>query len=231
MTLPAPVIERVGSVDVVRDDLLPGGTKMRALLPLMQSRSEEEFVYASPAYGYAQVALAHCAAMLNRRATVFTAKRADPHPLTRRARAAGAQVVLVPHGYLSNVQSKAAAYAARAGAYLVPFGGDSEEAVEAIADSARSLPVAPGEVWTVAGSGALSRGLQRAWPAARFFAVLVGKTTSDVGRAERVVCRYSFEQPCREAVPFPSSQWYDAKAWEYVVAGASPGALFWNVGA
>lgn len=48
--LPAPVVERVGRLLVVRDDLLPGGTKMRAILPLIESRPEQEFVYASPAY-------------------------------------------------------------------------------------------------------------------------------------------------------------------------------------
>lgn len=49
MSLPAPVIEAHEDIRVVRDDLLPGGTKMRYILPMMEARPEREFVYASPA--------------------------------------------------------------------------------------------------------------------------------------------------------------------------------------
>lgn len=52
-----PVIERFGKILVVRDDLVPGGTKARVLPDLL--RGGQEYVYASPAYGYAQIALAH----------------------------------------------------------------------------------------------------------------------------------------------------------------------------
>lgn len=37
--LPPPVVEQHAGVLVVRDDLLPGGTKMRAILPLMQAQA------------------------------------------------------------------------------------------------------------------------------------------------------------------------------------------------
>lgn len=229
MSLAAPVLEQHGQITVVRDDLLPGGTKMRYILPLLHGRPESEFVYASPAFGYAQVALAHCAAMVGRRATVFTAKRKEPHALTLRAARAGARVVMVPHGYLSNVQAKARIYAERSGAYLVPFGVEVPEAMDCLADVARAMP-APAEVWTVAGSGVLTRSLQIAWPAARFHAVVIGKADSDVGRATRHIAPMPFEKACRDAVPFPSSPWYDAKAWAFIRRHASPGALFWNVG-
>ena len=105
--IPDPVIEQHSGVFVVRDDLIAGGTKRRILPPLLTGA--DEFIYASPAYGYAQVALAHAAAAQGVRATVFTAKRKVLHPRTQEARAAGAKIVLVPTGYLSNVQAKARA--------------------------------------------------------------------------------------------------------------------------
>lgn len=229
MSLPAPLVESHNGFNVVRDDLLPGGTKMRFILPMMEARPEREFVYASPAFGYAQVALAHCAALAGRRATVFTAKRKVAHPLTVMASRAGARVVMVPHGYLSNVQAKARMYAERAGAYLVPFGVEIPEAMTALVAVARAMPT-PCEVWSVAGSGVLTRSLQAAWPSASFHAVMIGKADSDIGRARRYVSPLKFEQETRASVPFPSSRWYDAKAWEFVRQHASPGALFWNVG-
>lgn len=231
LMLPAPVVEQHAGVLVVRDDLLPGGTKMRAILPLMQAQAAAEFVYASPAQGYAQVALAHCARLLGRRATVFTAFRKVPHPLTVAAAQAGATVVPVSCGYLSVVQARARAYAAERGAFLVPFGVEDEGALQAIAGAAGAIGLQPTEVWSVAGSGVLTRALQRAWPSARFVAVVVGKEGCDTGRARRIVHPLPFERPTRVLPPFPSAGGYDAKAWEYIRAEAGPGALFWNVGA
>ena len=53
---PAPIIMEHDSVLVVRDDLFPGGTKARFLGMLFNGA--EEVVYASPAEGGAQFALA-----------------------------------------------------------------------------------------------------------------------------------------------------------------------------
>ncbi len=87
-----PVLEQHSGIIVARDDFLAGGTKMRFILPYLLQRPESEFVYASPAYGYAQVALAHCARLIGKRATVFTAKRKQPHALTLQAKNAGAKI-------------------------------------------------------------------------------------------------------------------------------------------
>lgn len=213
------------------DDLLPGGTKMRAIMPLIASSMAGEFVYASPAQGYAQVALAHCTAALGRRATVFTAERKVPHPLTMRAKAAGAKIVQVGFGRLNVIQSRAKRYTQEVGAMLVPFGCDVPLCRDAIAEAARQIDAPPDEVWTVAGSGVLTRSLQAAWPKAKFYAVAVGSEKANTGRAIRIDCPVPFEDNARVFPPFPSARNYDAKAWEYIKRQASPGALFWNVGA
>ena len=226
--LPPPVIEEYGGLLVVRDDLLPGGTKRRVLGAMLSGA--DEFVYASPAYGYAQVALAYAAAAAGKQATIFTAKRRVLHPRTAEARTAGARIVLVSTGYLSNVQAKARAYADLVGACLLPFGFDTAAVAAALAELALSLGRAPREVWTVAGSGTLSRALQRAWPAAEFYAVQIGRP-ADIGRARLLVAPEPFEREARVRPPFPSCGNYDAKAWQFIVRQASPGALFWNVAA
>lgn len=230
MTLPAPVIETVEGFLVVRDDLLPGGTKRRVLEPLVASAPAAEFVYAPPAYGYAQIALAYSCSAAGKQATVFVAKRKALHARTAEAKAAGARVVEVPHGYLTNVQAKAREYARETGAALLPFGLDTPEFIEALAGLARSLPVIPPEVWTVAGSGVLTRALQRAWPEAAFHAVRIGHAP-DAGRATLWRAPEKFEEAARTRPPFPSCDNYDAKAWRFIHQWARPGALFWNVGA
>lgn len=220
-------IEEYAGIQVVRDDLVPGGTKARVLPRLLVAGIE--YVYASPAYGYAQIALAHSCRAVGASATVFVAKRGVLHPRTAEAHAAGAKVIQVPTGYLSNVQSKARAYCEFTGATFMPFGFDTDDFRGALAEVARGL-VAPDEVWTVAGSGTLTRALQDAWPAARFVAVAIGKE-SDCGRAEVLRAPESFEQDARIRPPFPSCSNYDAKAWRFITERASPGAFFWNVAA
>lgn len=240
--LPEPIVEAHGAVDVVRDDLIPGGTKRRYLSRLFDEH--DEVVYASPAVGGAQLALAYAARAAGKRATIFVAKRAQPHARTLEARAVGARVFQVPHGYLSNLQAKAKAYVADVGAHLMAFGGASEGALDAIAEAARAVWAVGGpydEVWCAAGSGVLVRGIQRgiaSLPSGRtrapiYQAVQVGAELHDIGLAHVIPSGYPFEREIKAiAPPFPSCPNYDAKAWALVVAwprikGAR--VLFWNV--
>jgi len=221
-------ISQIDGLQVVRDDLITGGTKRRVIDRIF--RAEDEYVYASPAAGYAQVALAHGAAAAGKRATIFVARRAQWHARTKEAQAAGATIVQVEHGYLSNVQAKARAYANATGARLLPFGFDCAEVRTALAEIALSLPITPREVWTVAGSGTLTRALQIAWPRAAFHAVQIGKAPT-IGRAKLWIAPEKFEENAKEPPPFPSCSNYDAKAWRFIKGNARPGALFWNVAA
>jgi hypothetical protein len=228
MSHSAPLIQEIDHVLVVRDDILPGGTKRRALPVLMKSSTE--YVYASPVYGYAQVALAYAARESGKRATVFCAKRRVKHARTLEAEGAGARIIEVPCGYMSVLKARARQYCTVTGAELLPFGLNTPVFIEALAGVARSLKVSPLEVWTVAGSGVLTRALQLAWPSARFFAVQVG-AVPNAGRAEVIKTPERFEQDAKLRPPFPSCSNYDAKAWRFVRQMARPGALFWNVAA
>lgn len=229
MNFSPPQLTEHAGVIVVRDDLLPGGTKARVLpLVLDQLAAAAEVVYASPAYGYAQVALGYAAKATGRHATVFVAKRNDPHPRTVEAIAAGAAVVAVSPGYMSVCRARASEYAAWVGATLLPFGLDTPEMQAALADAARTLDISPHEVWVAAGSGTLTRALQAAWPDAAHHAVRVG-AAPDVGSARLWEAPEPFERPARRPPPFPSCDNYDAKVWQFIEAHASPGALFWNV--
>ena len=224
----APEIQETNGFLIVRDDRCPGGTKARvAHLLFGEAR---EYVYASPVYGYAQIALAHAARRHGKRVTIFCAERKRRHPRTIEAMAAGAEVQEVKNGYLSVVRAKARQYCALSGAQMVPFGFDTHAIQQAVADIARALPVQPAEVWSVAGSGMLTRALQLAWPQARFCAVRVGRDP-DAGQAKVYEAPESFDQDARHKPPFPSCSNYDAKAWAFLKAFGRPGALFWNVAA
>jgi 1-aminocyclopropane-1-carboxylate deaminase/D-cysteine desulfhydrase-like pyridoxal-dependent ACC family enzyme len=223
------VIEHDG-VLVVRDDLFPGGTKARFLQLLFDGA--DEVVYASAAEGGAQTALATVAARLGKRATIFVAKRAQPHPRALMAKRLGAKIMQVSPGYLSTVQARARDYARQVGARLAPFGMDLPEAIAAVAAAARSIRIEPDEVWCASGSGVLARGLAAAWPDARRHVAQVGRTLSPSEVAGATIHTYPlpFRREARSKPPFPSDAHYDAKAWEIFAARRGPDrVLFWNV--
>lgn len=218
-------------VQVVRDDLFPGGTKARVLPQILeQMQAKSTVVYASPVYGYAQIALAHAAKATGRKAVVFVAKRKVPHNRTMQAIWAGAHIVQVEYGYLKVIQKAAKDFCDAHDATLIPFGIDMAEMREALTGVAQQLKLNPSEVWTVAGSGTLSRSLQAAWPEAYFHAVQIGREPN-VGNAKRYLAPESFENAAKIRPPFPSCSNYDAKAWRFIKKYAGPNALFWNVGA
>lgn len=225
-----PALAEHDNVLVVRDDVYPGGTKARFIGVFFAGA--DEAVYASPAEGGAQTALATVARQLGKRSTIFVAQRLRPHPRTLEASRLGAKVISIQPGYLSVVQARAREYCERTGAALVPFGVEAEFAIDAIAKTAASLAIKPDEVWCAAGSGVLARGLARAWPTARRHVVQVGRALSASDVAGAIVHEYPlpFGREARSKPPFPSDPHYDAKAWELCAARRGPGrVLFWNV--
>lgn len=236
---PKPVLEEHNGITVVRDDLLEAGSKTRFLDFLVRTAVEREIVYAATATGYAQISLAYLANRYAKRAVLFMAERDETrlHLYQRRAIEQGAKIHWVPSGMLTVTNARAREYAREnpKERLLMPMGLAHPTMIASIVKVARSLPIKPTEVWSVAGSGTLSRGLQIAFPDVEVHAVSVGHklTAEERGRARVWRCALPFDKavPASQAPPFPSAPTYDAKAWKFIRAFAKPGALFWNVGA
>lgn len=229
-----PVVEKHGQFYVVRDDLLTGGTKSRMIMDLIRSGNNKEWVYATPAQGYAQIAIALCCAAVGKKAVIYVAKSEKMHRLTEIAWRAGAEIRMVPMGFLSNVSAKAARYVQQnSRATLVPFGADHPSTIESLARSIRQIEIKPKEVWSVCSTGTLSRGLQNAWPKAVHKGVMVGHipTQRQRGFCEVFIAPERYEQNARVLPPFPSAINYDAKVWRFIQEFGKKNALFWNVGA
>lgn len=221
-----PVIKTYGGIDVVRDDLIPGGTKSRYLLPLFERH--DTIVYATPACGGAQIALAECARLTGKQAVLFVAKRNHPHPNTLQAAKAGAIVYQVANGYLNVVQSRARKYSADKGAFYLAFGADMPEAIQTIANAATCIPDSYDEIWCAAGSGVLTRGLQRVFKNATHHAVQVGRKPN-AGNAVVHPHPLKYEQVLNLKIPFPANGNYECKAWQFCTRYAQGRVLFWNV--
>ena len=235
-SLPSPVIEEHEGIQVVRDDLLGGGSKIRFADYLIQSQPEiEEWVYgSSPATGYAQISLSYLCRKYGKKAVIFMADRAwdKLHNYQIEALKFGADMKFVPNGMLSVTEKRARDYVKEnpINRRLLPIGFDHPSVIASVTRVAQGMDITPREVWTVGSSGTLTRGLQQAWADASFHCVAVGHK-GDYGRAKVYKCEIPFNKETKVKPPFPSAPTYDAKAWEFMKKHASPGALFWNVGA
>ena len=229
-------IEQHNGVSVLRDDLLPGGTKACFIGELLDTAFDCH-VYASPVYGAFQIALAEYCRANNRRAVVFCAKRNDPHENTLRAKAAGARVLQVPYGYLSNVQAKARRFCDENNGQFLKFGGGEEIAIQRIAERARAvfaeLGGVPDEIFCAVGSGTLLKGIERATAdsGCKITGVCVGAEYMGGGQNTMLIKHpLPFEKPAKGSAPFKTSRNYDLKAWEVCLKRKGGGlVLFWNV--
>ena len=236
--LPAPQLATHDGYVVVRDDLIPGGSKRRVLTTLLENLDADEFVYPSTAYGYGPLALAYAAQDLGKKAVLFYPDRLPKNwtPLMHEAHSLGAEIKLVKMGRMTVLKARARTYCENnQRAHLMSLGFDGPDFHDAfkkvVSNVANQLPRPPKEVWCAAGTGSLTRVLQDVWPDADHHAVLVAGKSIDVGKAAPHIAKLAFEKATKNLPPFPSAKNYDAKAWNEMKKRGRPGALFWNVGA
>jgi len=234
--LPRPTIHTYGRVMVVRDDLLPYGSKTRCLDALLSSLPDvKEVVFGSvSATGLGGIALADACKRHKKRCVLFMAKRSlsalTPHQ--REMRRLGAVIKWVPNGMLSVTEKRARDYATKDTnrRLLLPLGLEHPVVVAAMMKTAQSLNVKPKVVVSSASSGTLNRALQLAFPRAKVVMVPSGHSPDERQQGRAVVANkpYNTRVPDNALPPFPSVATWDAMAW--VVAQRYSGCLFWNIG-
>lgn len=239
---PDPVIINYEGIDVVRDDLLNYGSKIRFVDKFIQETTANEIVFGCcPATGYAQISLPVVAEKYGKKVILFMAKRnpENYHEYQKRGMGLGAIYEWVNMGMLSVTKSRAKKYVAEdpENRMEFPIGLEHPTVVASIIKVARNAlsKKLPSEIWSVGSSGTISRGLQLAFPEIPVNVVSVGHKMNEreIGRAKYYRSEYQFDKAIKESEmpPFPSAPTYDAKAWKFVKEHAKEGALFWNVGA
>jgi hypothetical protein len=226
-------IEVHNGIHVLRDDLLPGGTKS-ILMPSMIGE-DDEYVYASPVYGGFQIALSAYCKSIGKQATIFCARRKSLHPNTLKCIELGAKVMEVKGGYLVVVEKYAKDYCALTGAKKLVFGANTKANKGLIADRCRQAMAAmggePDEIWCAIGSGTLVKSILAATTTAQVHGVQVGQAfTEHHPRLTVHIYPQDFASVSKHRAPFPSMPNYDLKAWEYCEKLSRGGStLFWNV--
>lgn len=242
-------------INVIRDDLLPGGTKQRGLYDLMKISDHKVFVYASPLNGYAMVAISYCSKLLGKIAVIFVAGTRSTKSI-KKALKYGA-IINYTNGTLKDTQDIATAYATKENAYLVPFGGDSPDFNEILYANLKiaTSEICPKRIWVPVGSGTLVRIIMKIWPDAYIIPIRIGKNIwedqytarewEQLGGRTRIdglrvaddpklpkIAGFEYQQFSDKAPilpPWPSMITYDAKMYQRILQFGSDGDYVWNV--
>ena len=232
---PPPVVEEYNGFHVVRDDKLGYGSKARFIDYLVKTEGDEWVFGGANKVGWGPISLTHVCNKYGKKATFFMAKRSVPTLHQQQVLDMGGTIHWVDNGMLTVTKARARKYYERdtVSRRVLPLGLEHPTVLASIVKVARNLPVKPTEIWTVASSGTLNRGLQLAFPDVPAYAVEVGHKMSDYekGRAITMRSSYAYDQKVEESrmPPYPSEPYYDAKLWDFVVSNGKKGALIWNV--
>lgn len=239
VSLPATNRNPPRHLTVFQEGYLLCGTKQRAL-PLLTSKSESELVYTGATSGAAQVLVAWAAKLSGKKATLFVPVYSNQpeHPMLKRAKELGAQVIYKRNAKLFELRQAATTHYKQRKAYLVPFGLEEAPFIsELIKNLKRNIPdelrYTTKTIWLVYGSGVLLKVLKDVFPRAQFSAVVVGKKpkTTQLDRTHFYFSEEQFWDPAKVLPPYQSIPEYDAKVWRFVVDHAKDGDFIWNVAA
>jgi hypothetical protein len=204
---------------VLRDDLLPGGTKYRGLINFLETIPDKEIAYAGTVMGYGALALAHACNTLGKTAHIVIAGEST-HPMIERLGVAGARLHLSPRATIERLHEQAKTLNAR----CLPPGFATPEFEMSLAESLRSVDVSTyPEIWSVAVTGTVSNALRRAFPDKIIRTVSVVKSTQGDYQAPE-----KYHQSAKSPPPWPACPHTDAKLWQSAQKHATPGTLLWN---
>lgn len=232
-----PIIVEHEGFNVVREDMMGFGSKCRFGDILVSTCPYDTLVYVQPRYGFAGISLAYLAKKYNKKLVLFSPSQQEISDHQAICIERGAEMKFQRIAAMPVLNAHAKKWAAENNAFFIPLGLKHELVTAAAVKVAYDIAQKhgePQEVWSAISTGVLSRALQIAWPNADFNAVAVARNIKDgeLGRAKVWSHPKAFTQDVdpKYFPPFPSALNYDAKAWEFMVRHANPGAWFWNVG-
>jgi len=250
---PPPIISTINlenkKIYSVRDDLLIGGTKQRAIIPYLKKYMEKgirHFIYASPFSGFAQVALAYGCQELGVDCTLFCEKDNDQyiHEFSLLSKTYGADIILCKSLAEADLSSQIFVNN-NIKAQLIPLGfNDSEFRLLLEIEIEKhwyylSSKQEIKEIWLPIGSGTLISVFRKVLGNhIKIHGVNVNVIPDSDYRIREILknslieyhkCNQKLHDPCMDTIPIPSNKYYDAKLYQFLQTHASDEALWWNV--
>lgn len=234
--------QQINNITVIRDDKLCGGTKSRFVKYIIEEYSNyNKFLYRSPPYGGAQIALSwgineyNKINKTNKEAIIFIDPDVHPYindfeyPFVRIAKEFGAIYYNGSSKEIKNYLEN------NPDTMILPSGMDLPIVNKKIIKLANLISDIFGEFdefYYACGSGTLVRAIQKSKLANKYYAICVtGGIPNNIGNAIGYKHDQLFDDIVREEnkPPFNSAIHYDAKAWKYVPKNENKRIIFWNV--
>jgi 1-aminocyclopropane-1-carboxylate deaminase/D-cysteine desulfhydrase-like pyridoxal-dependent ACC family enzyme len=238
-------INQYDGIYVLRDDLLPGGTKRRSIESFVKQTNFKEYIYPGTSRGAAIVALGYAVAKYRKKGVVFIAERKTPNELMQEALDAGEgylEYKYIPMGFYPKIKKACERYCKDDDLKIyIKSGNDTPFAVNHIAQVAAEVGKHKGPfdvVLAACSSGTLIRGIQRSGIADRYVGVATGQKGINPGPLAEVIAhnelqKFEANPPKDLRPPYPTVLNYDGKVWQYALVEKkkNPNAriLVWNV--
>jgi len=234
---------------VVRDDVLPGGTKQRAIIPYLQGLQKKgfnHFIYLSHFCGFAQISFAHGCKVLGLKSTIFTTKDLNNklHSNTLIAQKYGAEIKVCAS--LDQAEYEAQEYfETNLRNHLIPTGFNDELFINLLAERLHEQwdfiqsKFLINEIWLPFGTGAMVSAFKKVVP--EFIQIHVvdlnildsyDPEVVKIKNDSRVVYHQSelaFHEVSKNPPPISANDFYDAKVWEHIELKSNQNAIWWNV--
>lgn len=235
---PPFTVENHNGFKIIRDDLLPGGTKQRGHKYIEDIPGDGPIVYAGTYGGFCHVAIGVSCWFHKRPLVAFLAK--NDYPTNIIAKRFGVIIFEIAGATYPALKKYAMEWAeSHGGTFFRGFYDDEYE--KHFTDALRVHTLEghkfddPLVFWLGETSAVLAKALSVIYPRAFFNLVHLGKQgyNEDLP-AEKTRVWYpeeDFLEPARDPPPYPSVSLYDAKIWAIAKANASAEDYIWNVGA
>ena len=233
---------------VVRDDLLPAGSKQRVMQDIFKSHPGG-LIYPGPANGFAQVALALGAKEFNSKVVILIPKMRPLTAQTILAAQLGAEIIEFEgdNAKLANMRTAAEKIINKDNnnnkikLYMPKLGFAGDEFKNAFISALKeSLDLDRAGVysfWVVGGSGTLALTLLDMFQNSKVNVVQVGKQIDwyfkDNLWAKLYIANEGFYEAAKDPPPYPSVSNYDAKVWQFakkaIIEQNETPTIIWNV--
>jgi hypothetical protein len=243
LKFPITITEHNG-IHVVRDDLVPGGTKRRSIDSFVEQTDYKEYIYPGTSRGAAIVALGYACGKHKKKGIVFIAERETPNELMQEALDAGEgflEYKYIPMGFYPKIKKACERYCNAGNTrFYIKSGNDTPFAVNHIACVARNIRRLHGPfdiLLSACSSGTLIRGIQKGEVSERYIGIATGQKGINPGQAEVIyhneIQKFEANPPKDLRPPYPTVLNYDGKVWQYALQEKekNPNAkiLVWNV--
>lgn len=234
-----------GTITVVRDDFLPGGTKQRGGIPFLsylKNLGIKEFVYASPFSGFAQIALSICSNKIGVKSKIFAEIDHKTNEMSSFTKIASnhSQIQLCKN--LNEAEEKSLDYCSNKHIAKIPLGFNHPMFVDFLKeDLTKQLSSFKDmkTIWLPVGSGTLVKTFRDILPEYVQINCVDVKVLPENDERIQMVKNLKninymqtledFQSPCINEPPIPSNLFYDSKLWTHINSLAEDGDVWWNV--